>query len=1022
MNRYTLFLLIAVLYCVSLQAVLWDNAAPIRQGVNIEWYRTGTETADGGAIYVWSDTKLGARDLYAQKVDASGNIVWGEPLLVDGKLDRQEDPVITRTSDNFYIIAWIDFSDDIDGNVYAQKVNSAGQLLWQTGGVPVCVHSGIQISLNIEPDNNGGAYVVWNDTRNPGVDLYGQHLSADGSILWPTLNGIPIANGDGDESYNTMWSDGAGGLMIGYVRAVSTTENLYIKRFLPNGLMAWDQPLHIMPNPVSQNKIKMAPIGDSSFVFTWMDWRHTDPDIYAQRVDINGIAIWPEPIVVFSDSTATLRALQENPRIVQTSDNAVIIVWEDKRNDPVAADLYAQKINLSGQRLWNPDGVPLCIADFGQLSPRMSADDNGGCYVVWDDARNDDKIDIYTQHLSSNGSFLWTANGLAVCTSQNEQSGSLVKISGSNIFINWMDMRNGSVGIYYQVLNTAGVVQLVPNGVQVFWGLSGDATKDQFISLPRQNDVIVIWQDTRFANMGYQIFYQIVNSDGTLQLEPNGRPLTIPSGFDQLNPSAVVLPDNSVAIVWEEKSSPPKVFGQLIDANCNRLWGDSGMIISDIVTNRQKDPKVSYEDGAIYIGWSNLDVTVTPVGTRNLFHVYGQKIVNNQKVWGTGGILVSEMPANDMLFECQFEMLKGRYFVWIRTSTNTATFNNKNVYVKLMNPDGTTPVGWSNYGVATSNYLGEYTKQFQPRAAITDGGLFVEWLDFRIDNVKNLYGQLISPIGQVVWDPLGVPLAESSAEQDIPSLIGGHSATFVWKEKTTGSNFDIAAQRFSLNGTPQWGPLGQFVSQGSTIQSSPNLARFPHCGMIAAWEDYTGIESDIYIKYIEEDGTIIGPPSGYVICNELKIQQYPIISILDNGTPYGNEAVIVWSDGRSSGKTPIYGLYAQKVADETTGINDDHDNQIVQLAVLQQNYPNPFNPETKISFSLSKDVKDINLSVYNLKGQKVKTVFEGKAIKGLHELTWDGKDDNQISVASGIYFYRLNSGNVTQTKKMILMK
>lgn len=59
-------LLIILGTCFSLSAaVLWDEAVAIRQGTNIEWFRTGIETSDGGAIYVWSDTKLGERDLWA---------------------------------------------------------------------------------------------------------------------------------------------------------------------------------------------------------------------------------------------------------------------------------------------------------------------------------------------------------------------------------------------------------------------------------------------------------------------------------------------------------------------------------------------------------------------------------------------------------------------------------------------------------------------------------------------------------------------------------------------------------------------------------------------------------------------------------------------------------------------------------------------------------------------------------------------------------------------------------------------
>jgi len=212
--KHISFILMLLMLTIGISAnLVWDSDIAIRTGVNIEWFRTGTETNDGGAIYVWSDTKTGGRDLYAQKVDAQGNLPWGDPLVVDDKFDRQEDPVITKTSDGNFIIAWIEYSFDQDGDVYAQKINTNGQLLWQQGGVPVCTLVGNQISLNIEPDGAGGAYIVWEDARNPSKDLYGQRIDNNGNPVW-TLDGNPIGNGPGNEGQNTMWADGEGGLII----------------------------------------------------------------------------------------------------------------------------------------------------------------------------------------------------------------------------------------------------------------------------------------------------------------------------------------------------------------------------------------------------------------------------------------------------------------------------------------------------------------------------------------------------------------------------------------------------------------------------------------------------------------------------------------------------------------------------------------------------------------------------------------------------------------------------------------
>ena len=89
---------------------------------------------------------------------------------------------------------------------------------------------------------------------------------------------------------------------------------------------------------------------------------------------------------------------------------------------------------------------------------------------------------------------------------------------------------------------------------------------------------------------------------------------------------------------------------------------------------------------------------------------------------------------------------------------------------------------------------------------------------------------------------------------------------------------------------------------------------------------------------------------------------------------------------------------------------------------LSGNYPNPFNPETTILFTTENTEKNTELIIYNLKGQTVKTLINEKLPAGNHQVIWNGKDNNGKQVASGIYFYKMKSGNYNNTKKMLLLK
>lgn len=100
--------------------------------------------------------------------------------------------------------------------------------------------------------------------------------------------------------------------------------------------------------------------------------------------------------------------------------------------------------------------------------------------------------------------------------------------------------------------------------------------------------------------------------------------------------------------------------------------------------------------------------------------------------------------------------------------------------------------------------------------------------------------------------------------------------------------------------------------------------------------------------------------------------------------------------------------------------NDDNSN-VPLVTGLHSVYPNPFNPKTNISFSVQ-EKGTASVNIYNLKGQKVKTLLGSTVAAGQHSVVWDGTDDNGRAMASGVYFCRMEAGSHRSSLKMILMK
>jgi hypothetical protein len=109
---------------------------------------------------------------------------------------------------------------------------------------------------------------------------------------------------------------------------------------------------------------------------------------------------------------------------------------------------------------------------------------------------------------------------------------------------------------------------------------------------------------------------------------------------------------------------------------------------------------------------------------------------------------------------------------------------------------------------------------------------------------------------------------------------------------------------------------------------------------------------------------------------------------------------------------------SQRIA---TAVADYERRRIPTDYALHQNHPNPFNPSTAIGYDLPKESL-VKLAVYNVLGQKVRTLIEAKQQAGSHTVQWNGLDDYGRQMATGMYIYRIEAGRFIAVRKMVLMK
>ncbi len=119
--------------------------------------------------------------------------------------------------------------------------------------------------------------------------------------------------------------------------------------------------------------------------------------------------------------------------------------------------------------------------------------------------------------------------------------------------------------------------------------------------------------------------------------------------------------------------------------------------------------------------------------------------------------------------------------------------------------------------------------------------------------------------------------------------------------------------------------------------------------------------------------------------------------------------------------TPHPFMTGTVIVEQITDVKSGEDQNLPRKFALLQNYPNPFNASTTISYLLP-ITGEVNLTIYNLLGQTVRTLVQGRQSSGSYIIIWDGKNQDGSSVSSGIYFYKLKMENFNQVRKMIFIK
>ena len=467
---YLALTILSVLTIINLATAEWTSSPtqnlPLCTAQNEQHFPVLIADGDNGAIVAWSDARNANRDIFAQRVNAIGDMLWKpDGIPICDLPSSQSWPLIVDDMNGGAILVW---GDTRHGNQdsYTQRIDADGNKLWDSEGVPVCTHPTLQDDVNAIADEKGGVIVVWEDWRNGNQDIYAQRIDATGKPLWE-MNGVPVYNGAGDQYDPVLIADGEGGAIFAWWDISTPDWNIFAQRLSAEGVPMWGSNADAENSPIPLctavgNQGAPVAVSDEKggVFFVWSDYRndpqlYTRAQLYAQHITAQGEALWEKDGLPVCE----LQVNQQQPHCIPDGSGGFIVVWWDERN--IFADIYAQRIDAGGKPLWgsedadSQDGIPVCTEAGVQRLPQLVPTDDMGVIVYWLDYREDfaDSTEdaIYAQRLDTDGNPVWEIDGIPVCSAPKEQISPQAVSAGNNAaIVVWSDARGTDYDIYIQ--------------------------------------------------------------------------------------------------------------------------------------------------------------------------------------------------------------------------------------------------------------------------------------------------------------------------------------------------------------------------------------------------------------------------------------------------------------------------------------------------------------------------------------------------------------------------------------------
>jgi len=814
------------------------------------------------------------------------------------------------------------------------------------------------------------------------------------------------------------------------------SRKIYWQRFDPQGSRIGDNEL-IASSTVGSNYIDPVGAIDTPGRVCLFFRDQTNGLIYGSRYTSN---LQPD-LAPFLVNDTSLNSYAGPFGLALFQDGQMVVAWEN----------YSGLGSTIEMRMYSPSGSPLIgpltvNTDGGSAQhwvPSVAVS-SSGLAIIWEDHRFG-RADIFARQYTGAGNPV--AGEFALVPPPDDASDqyapAVIYTSKDKYVIGWIDKREGQE-IYLQRFDpTTGLEggnQLISSGDTLVtnWNLD--------LSVTANKQVMAAWSDFGAANriLGLELDSGLtaVGSPTVKNLGVTGQRWRPAASFDTLD---------NYAMVWTEIADD--------DANINLMLFDSldrRTLVEEVEVN-DDDIGASSTDPEIIstTDWYNLicfadrrndagDIYVRAVSVPGVFAA-GEERANQD-----AGVNLQSEPA---LASSSTEAL----VIW-NDSRMVSGSSGQHIYGRYVSHFGIFSEDEFMISDTSSNAI-----KTSPKVAMSpDGQGLVAWIDMRNGNPQ-VWGRWLAGDGTLdgLEFLISSPVSDSSAVDLHVCVDMSDNFYVVWlddgltepavrsnwylSDKSEGDSFSWVSDVMSVDveelaadvnpdgtltlfwsgsvGEDRPGYMTQLASDGSTVVGSfgviegldPNISDISvsvsnNAYHSLAWIDIRDGFRRAYRQLFTSSLATIGN-------NEPISVAMPEFMTTPFTDAYRGRAWFVWADPRQDGLN----IYASNYLYNPTEVTEETESPLPDNYRLSQNYPNPFNPNTQISFTIP-ERSNVTIRVYNTLGQAVTTLADGEFSAGENYVTWNGRDSFGAPVASGVYLYRLDVGNFTETRKMLLLK